>query len=59
MVFAISGAVVWIAALAVAAGAIPGGYVGGRVSRRLPGAFLRGLVVAVGIGATVYLVLAG
>ncbi len=59
VVFAISGAVVWIAALAVAAGAIPGGYVGGRVSRRLPGAFLRGLVVAVGVGATVYLVLAG
>ena len=56
VVFALSGAVVWLAALAVAAGSIPGGYVGGRVARRLPGAVLRALVVAIGIGATLYLV---
>ena len=37
VVFALSGAVVWLAALAVAVGSIPGGYVGGRVARRLPG----------------------
>jgi uncharacterized protein len=57
VVFAVSGAVVWLAAVAVAAGSIPGGYVGGRVARRLPGQVLRGLVVAIGVGATLYLVL--
>jgi uncharacterized membrane protein YfcA len=57
LVFAVSGAVVWLAALAVALGSIPGGYVGGRVARRLPGQVLRGLVVLIGIGATLYLVL--
>lgn len=56
VVFALSGAVVWLAALAVALGSIPGGYVGGRVARRLPGPVLRGLVVVIGIGATLYLV---
>ena len=57
VVFALAGAVVWLAALAVAVGSIPGGYVGGRVARLLPGQVLRGLVVVVGIGATLYLVL--
>jgi uncharacterized membrane protein YfcA len=59
VVFALSGAVVWLAALAVAAGSIPGGYVGGRLARRLPGSVLRALVVLIGIGATLYLVLHG
>jgi uncharacterized membrane protein YfcA len=57
VVFAIHGDVVWLAALAIACGSIPGGYVGGRVARRLPGQVLRGLVVLIGIGATAYLVL--
>jgi uncharacterized membrane protein YfcA len=57
IIFAISGAVVWGAALAVAVGSIPGGYVGGRLARRLPNAALRAMVVAIGIGATLYLVL--
>ena len=57
VVFALSGAIVWLAALAVAVGSIPGGYVGGRLARRLPNAVLRGMVVAIGIGATLYLVL--
>lgn len=56
-VFALSGAVVWLAALAVAVGSIPGGYVGGRIARRLPRWVLRLLVVLIGIGATLYLVL--
>lgn len=59
VVFAVSGAVAWLAALAVAAGSVPGGYVGGRVARLLPNAVLRVLVVFVGVGATAYLVLAG
>ena len=57
VVFALSGAVVWLAALAIAMGSIPGGYVGGRVARRLPGVVLRGLVVLIGVGATLYLLL--
>jgi uncharacterized protein len=57
LVFAVSGAVVWLAALAVAVGSVPGGYVGGRIARRLPNVVLRGLVVLIGIGATLYLVL--
>jgi uncharacterized membrane protein YfcA len=57
VVFALHGAVVWLAALAVAVGSVPGGYVGGRVSRRLPNVVLRVLVVLIGVGATVYLVL--
>lgn len=56
-VFALAGVIVWLAALAVAIGAIAGGYVGGRAARRLPRSVLRGLVVAVGAGATAYLVL--
>ena len=59
LVFALAGAVSWLAALAVAAGSIPGGYVGGRIARRLPGTVLRALVVLIGIGATLYLVLGG
>ncbi|MCX6432989.1 MAG: sulfite exporter TauE/SafE family protein [Actinobacteria bacterium] len=57
VVFALHGEVVWLAAVAVAFGSIPGGYVGGRVARRLPGQVLRGLVVLIGIGATLYLIL--
>lgn len=57
LVFALSGAVVWLAALAVALGSLPGGYVGGRVARRMPRWALRGLVVLIGIGATLYLAL--
>ncbi len=57
VVFAMSGAVVWLAALALAVGSLPGGYVGGRLARRLPASVLRGLVVLIGIGATLYLVL--
>jgi uncharacterized membrane protein YfcA len=57
LVFAISGAVVWLAALAIVVGSIPGGYAGGRLARQLPASALRVLVVAIGIGATLYLVL--
>jgi len=57
VVFAVSGSVVWLAALALAVGSIPGGYVGGRVARRLPGYVLRALVVLIGVGATLYLLL--
>lgn len=55
VVFALSGSVVWVAALCLALGAIPGGYLGGRAARRLPRSLLRGLVIAIGVIATGYL----
>ena len=53
-VFLIAGRVDLLAALVVAVGAVTGGYVGGRWTRRLPPWALRALVVAIGLlGATV------
>lgn len=56
-VFVISGFVLWPAALLLAIGAIAGGYLGARWARRLPEVVLRGMVVAVGILATVVLLI--
>jgi uncharacterized membrane protein YfcA len=55
LVFLISGYVDLAVAACIALGAIPGGYIGGHWAKRLPDAFLRGLVVLVGIVATIYL----
>jgi uncharacterized protein len=48
--FVIEGKVVWPYALAMAAAAIAGGYVGARLARRLPAVYVRALVVAIGFG---------
>ena len=55
LVFLVSGNVNLAVAACIALGAIPGGYLGGHWAKRLPDAFLRGLVVLVGIVATIYL----
>lgn len=55
LVFLGSGHVDLAVAACVALGSIPGGYVGGHWAKRLPDIVLRGLVVLVGITATVYL----
>lgn len=55
IVFISVGAIVWSAALLLAVSSIIGGYLGGRWARRLPPVVLRGMVVAVGILATVSL----
>ncbi len=55
LVFLATGHVDIAVAGCIALGAIPGGYVGGHWAKRLPDAFLRGLVVVVGIVATIYL----
>ena len=52
LLFAASGAVSWLPALAVMAGAIAGGYVGARLGRRLPRVVLRGLILAITFGTT-------
>jgi hypothetical protein len=55
LIFLVTGHVDIAVAACVALGSIPGGYFGGTWARRLPEAFLRGLVIAVGLSATVYL----
>ncbi|MGI9136940.1 MAG: sulfite exporter TauE/SafE family protein, partial [Candidatus Nanopelagicales bacterium] len=55
LVFLVTGHVDIAVAACVALGAIPGGFVGGLWARRLPDAILRGLVIAVGVAATIYL----
>jgi hypothetical protein len=49
-VFAATGLVAWPAALVAMAGAMAGGFLGATLSRRVPAAAVRGLVVAVGLG---------
>lgn len=51
VVFIAGGAIAPAYAAAIAVGAITGGYLGGRVARRLPDVGLRAVVIAVGIGA--------
>ena len=48
LVFVIEGKVIWSYALAMAAAAILGGYVGARSARRLPALYIRLLVVVIG-----------
>jgi uncharacterized protein len=58
-VFVITGRVVWPAVLAIAAGALIGGYVGGHGARRLPSWAMRTAVVVVGIVAAISLLRRG
>ncbi|MEI7777827.1 MAG: sulfite exporter TauE/SafE family protein [Actinomycetes bacterium] len=55
VVFAISGRVNWWVALILAVAALIGGQVGGRTARRLSPAVLRGVIVLVGVVASVSL----
>ncbi len=55
LVFLVTGHVALGVAGCIALGSIPGGYVGGHWAKRLPDAVLRGLVVLVGVAATIYL----
>jgi uncharacterized membrane protein YfcA len=53
-VFVVQGIVHWHYALTMAAAAIAGGYAGGRVARRLPGAYVRLVVTIIGFGLAGY-----
>lgn len=55
LVFILSGRVVWPAAIAIAAGSVVGGYLGGHGARRLPQWMFRVLIVVVGLIAMVSL----
>lgn len=49
IIFVVKGFVIWPYALAMAVAAIAGGYVGGRVARRLPAVYVRTVVIVVGL----------
>jgi len=51
--FVFSGQVVWLAALAMAAGALLGGSLGGRLASRIKPQVLRRLVVIIGVGVAI------
>jgi uncharacterized membrane protein YfcA len=53
-IFVAGGLVDWPFAGAMAAAAIVGGYAGARISRRLPAAYVRWIVVAIGFGLSAY-----
>ena len=48
VVFTIEGVVVWRYALAMAAAAVVGGYLGAHFARKLPAVYVRALVIAIG-----------
>jgi uncharacterized membrane protein YfcA len=52
--FVIAGAVVWKPGGVMIAGALCGGYLGAHYAQKLPGAWVRGFVIVVGIAMTVY-----
>jgi len=55
--FAFSSLVNWPVALAMAVGAMSGGYLGSRAAQRVPQEFVRGAVVAIGLSSGVLLLL--
>jgi uncharacterized membrane protein YfcA len=55
--FAFSNLVTWPVALAMAVGAVSGGYVGSRTAQRVPQDLVRGAVVAIGLTSGVLLLL--
>ena len=56
VLFVLVAHVAWRPALLLAAGSIIGGQIGAKVGRRMPGAVLRGIIVAVGVVAVVRLI---
>ena len=52
VIFAIGGQVAWLPAAVMSIGTILGGYLGAPVARRLPVAWLRALIAAIGFGMT-------
>lgn len=52
--FVIAGAVVWKQAMVMIAGAVLGGYFGAHYAQKLPQAWIRWFVIAVGTGMTAY-----
>jgi uncharacterized membrane protein YfcA len=53
--FAFSSLVNWPVALAMAAGAMTGGYAGSRVAQRIPQTYVRYMIIAIGLGGWLWL----
>ena len=53
VVFLIQGGIAWPQTIVCAFGAITGGFIGGSVAKRMPVAWRRGVVIAVGVVLTV------
>ena len=51
VVFIVGGQVLWSAAAVLAASSLLGGWLGGRITRRLPAPALRALVIIIGLTA--------
>jgi uncharacterized membrane protein YfcA len=51
--FIIAGKVAWFPSLIMLGGAVTGGYVGARLSRKLPSAVVRGAVIAISVVVTI------
>jgi uncharacterized membrane protein YfcA len=51
--FIIAGKVAWFPSLIMLGGAVTGGYVGARLSRKLPSAVVRGTVIAISVVVTI------
>jgi len=54
LVFVVKGAIYWPQAIVMIAGALVGGYFGAHYAQRLPQTWIRGFVILVGTGMTVY-----
>jgi uncharacterized membrane protein YfcA len=54
VVFVVKGAIYWPHAIVMIAGALVGGYFGAHYAQKLPQAWVRGFVILVGTGMTVY-----
>jgi uncharacterized protein len=54
IVFVVKGAIYWPQAIVMIAGALIGGYFGAHYAQKLPPAWIRGFVILVGTGMTVY-----
>jgi uncharacterized protein len=54
LVFVVKGAIFWPQAVVMIAGALVGGYFGAHYAQKLPQSWIRGFVIGVGIGMTIY-----
>jgi uncharacterized protein len=54
LVFVVKGAIYWPQAIVMIAGALVGGYFGAHYAQKVPPAWIRGSVIVVGSGMTVY-----
>jgi uncharacterized membrane protein YfcA len=54
LVFVVKGAIYWPQAIVMIAGALVGGYFGAHYAQKLPQVWIRGFVILVGTGMTVY-----